>query len=145
MPGRRFKPSERVTDICHVSTRASSSPPRPQPLLGRLSLHSLHAPTCRRLAPPAGYNGPVTIVDRTPPQNLEAEQSVLGSVLLDNEVYAALEGMLTPEHFYKESHRKIFRAFERLFPPRRADGLGDPDRRAEANGRARDRRQRCPT
>lgn len=50
-----------------------------------------------------------------PPQNLEAEQSVLGSVLLDNEVYAQIEGMLTPNHFYKEAHRKIFRAFERLF------------------------------
>ena len=63
----------------------------------------------------------MTLVDRTPPQNLEAEQSVLGSVLLDNEVYATLEGMLTPEHFYKESHRKIFRAFERLF--RRAEPM----------------------
>ncbi len=52
---------------------------------------------------------------RTPPQNLEAEQSVLGSILLDNEVYAAIEGVLTANHFYKESHRKIFRAFERLF------------------------------
>ncbi|MEX2502018.1 MAG: replicative DNA helicase [Trueperaceae bacterium] len=52
---------------------------------------------------------------RTPPQNLEAEQSVLGSVLLDNEVYAALEGVLRPEQFYKESHRKLFRAMGRLF------------------------------
>jgi replicative DNA helicase len=51
---------------------------------------------------------------RTPPQNLEAEQSVLGSILLDNEAYAQLEGMLRPEHFYKEGHRKIYRAFERL-------------------------------
>ena len=50
-----------------------------------------------------------------PPQNLEAEQSVLGSILLDNDVYAQIEGTITPEHFYKESHRKIFRAFERLF------------------------------
>ena len=52
---------------------------------------------------------------RTPPQNLEAEQSVLGSILLDNEVYASIEGMLTAEHFYKEGHRKIYRAMERLF------------------------------
>ena len=27
-----------------------------------------------------------------PPQNLEAEQSVLGSILLDNDVYAQIEG-----------------------------------------------------
>ena len=52
---------------------------------------------------------------RTPPQNLEAEQSVLGSILLDNEVYAHIEGILTANHFYKEGHRKIFRAFEKLF------------------------------
>ena len=51
---------------------------------------------------------------RTPPQNLDAEQSVLGSILLDNEAYSQIEGMLRPEHFYKEGHRKIYRAFERL-------------------------------
>ena len=55
------------------------------------------------------------VESRTPPQNLDAEQSVLGSILLDNEVYATLEGMLQPEHFYKEGHRKIFRAITRLF------------------------------
>lgn len=58
---------------------------------------------------------------RTPPQNLEAEQSVLGSVLLDNEVFANIEGTITANHFYKEGHRIIFRAFERLF--RRAEPI----------------------
>ena len=52
--------------------------------------------------------------NRTPPHNLEAEMSVLGSILLDNETYSSLEGMLVPEHFYKEAHRKIFRAIEKL-------------------------------
>ncbi len=52
---------------------------------------------------------------RTPPHNLEAEKSVLGSVLLDNEVYATLEGTLTAELFYKEGHRKVWRSLERLF------------------------------
>jgi replicative DNA helicase len=55
------------------------------------------------------------VESRTPPHNLDAEKSVLGSVLLDNEVYAALEGTLTAEHFYKEGHRKVWRALERLF------------------------------
>ena len=49
-----------------------------------------------------------------PPQNLEAEQSVLGSILLDNEVYAAIEGIVGAHHFYKEGHRKIFRSMEKL-------------------------------
>ncbi len=52
--------------------------------------------------------------NRTPPHNLEAEQSVLGSILLDNEVYSQLEGTLNAEQFYKEGHRKVFRAIERL-------------------------------
>lgn len=51
---------------------------------------------------------------RTPPNNLEAEQSVLGSILLDNEVYGQLEGTITADQFYKEAHRKVFRAMERL-------------------------------
>ena len=55
------------------------------------------------------------VESRTPPQNLDAEQSVLGSILLDNEVYATLEGTLRAEHFYKEGHRKVFRGMERLF------------------------------
>jgi replicative DNA helicase len=55
------------------------------------------------------------VESRTPPHNLDAEKSVLGSILLDNEVYTVLEGMLTAEHFYKEGHRKVWRAIERLF------------------------------
>jgi replicative DNA helicase len=46
---------------------------------------------------------------------LDAEKSVLGSILLDNDVFAALEGTLSADRFYKEGHRKIFRAMERLF------------------------------
>ncbi|UCH28034.1 MAG: replicative DNA helicase [Trueperaceae bacterium] len=46
---------------------------------------------------------------------MEAEQSVLGSILLDNEAFAVIEGLISAEHFYKEGHRKIFRAMDRLF------------------------------
>jgi replicative DNA helicase len=51
---------------------------------------------------------------RIPPHNLDAEASVLGSILLDNEAYHSLEGSLHPEHFYKEANRKIFAAIENL-------------------------------
>jgi replicative DNA helicase len=51
---------------------------------------------------------------RIPPHNLDAEASVLGSILLDNEAYHSLEGSLRPEHFYKEANRKIFAAIENL-------------------------------
>ena len=55
------------------------------------------------------------VESRTPPANLDAEKSVLGSVLLDNDVFASLEGTIQSEHFYKEGHRKIFRAMDRLY------------------------------
>lgn len=51
---------------------------------------------------------------RIPPHNLEAEASVLGSVLLDSEVLDRLEGTLIAESFYKEGHRKIWACMEQL-------------------------------
>ncbi|MEK7268196.1 MAG: DnaB-like helicase N-terminal domain-containing protein, partial [Nitrospirota bacterium] len=47
---------------------------------------------------------------RLPPQNLEAEQSVLGAVLLDNASLAKAMEVLTDEDFYRTTHRKIFLA-----------------------------------
>ncbi len=47
---------------------------------------------------------------RLPPQNLEAEMSVLGGVLLENEALSRALEFLTPDDFYRESHRKIFHA-----------------------------------
>ncbi len=51
---------------------------------------------------------------KIPPQSLEAEMSILGGVLLDNEaINRALES-IRPEDFYRESHRKIFKAMIEL-------------------------------
>jgi len=47
---------------------------------------------------------------KLPPQNLEAEESVLGAVLLDNEAIDAALEILTGDDFYREAHRKIMRA-----------------------------------
>ncbi len=47
---------------------------------------------------------------RMPPQNLEAEMSVLGGVLLENEAMNRALEYLTTSDFYRESHRKIFNA-----------------------------------
>jgi replicative DNA helicase len=52
-----------------------------------------------------------------PPHNLEAEQSVLGAILLaDTTLYGLVinEG-LKPEHFYREQHATIYRAMLRLY------------------------------
>ncbi len=55
------------------------------------------------------------IASRIPPQNLEAEQSVLGSILLDNEALLKVLEILSPEDFYREAHRKIFLAMIEMF------------------------------
>ena len=47
---------------------------------------------------------------KIPPQNIEAEQSVLGGILIENDaVNKALE-ILVPEDFYRDAHRRIFEA-----------------------------------
>jgi replicative DNA helicase len=51
---------------------------------------------------------------KLPPQSLEAEMSILGGILIDNDAINRVLEMLTPEDFYRESHRKIFQAMMRL-------------------------------
>ena len=52
---------------------------------------------------------------RIPPQNIEAEQSVLGSMLLDKEAIPTITEILKSEDFYREDHREIFEAVIDLF------------------------------
>ncbi len=54
-------------------------------------------------------------VDRLPPQNLEAEQSVLGSILLDRDAIATAIEHLRPEDFYQDVHQLIFRTVLKLY------------------------------
>ena len=51
---------------------------------------------------------------KLPPQNVEAEQSVLGAVLLDNSAMAKAMELLVEDNFYRTSHRKIYRAMLEL-------------------------------
>ena len=62
-----------------------------------------------------GSKYPLTSLDRLPPQNIEAEQSVLGAVLLENEAIATVIEHLTPGDFYKDAHKKIFIAMLELY------------------------------
>lgn len=52
---------------------------------------------------------------KIPPQNLEAEQSVLGSILLEPEALSRVLEVMTGEDFYREAHRKIFNAMLELY------------------------------
>jgi replicative DNA helicase len=47
---------------------------------------------------------------KLPPQNLEAEQSVLGGILLENLALNTVLEALDPSDFYSDAHRKIFSA-----------------------------------
>lgn len=49
-------------------------------------------------------------MERVPPQNLEAEQSVLGSMLIDREAIVIASELVRPTDFYREGHQKIFEA-----------------------------------
>ncbi|MBI3815413.1 MAG: replicative DNA helicase, partial [Nitrospinae bacterium] len=53
---------------------------------------------------------------RLPPQNIEAEQSIIGAILLENEALPkSLEILRDEKGFYRDSHRKIFAAVLDLF------------------------------
>ncbi|TAN39139.1 MAG: replicative DNA helicase [Nitrospirae bacterium] len=54
-------------------------------------------------------------LDKLPPQNIEAEQSVLGAILIDNSALTSALELLTEEYFYRDSHRRIFNAMIELF------------------------------
>lgn len=51
---------------------------------------------------------------RIPPHNDEAEQSVLGSMMLDSDALSVGLSMLSSESFYKPAHQKIFTAIKKV-------------------------------
>ncbi|MDD5691672.1 MAG: replicative DNA helicase [Candidatus Omnitrophica bacterium] len=63
------------------------------------------------------------ILDKLPPQNLEAEMAVLGSMLLDEEAVSVAVEKLDAGCFYKDTHRKIFQAISDLFNANKAVDL----------------------
>lgn len=52
---------------------------------------------------------------RTPPQNIEAEQSLLGAILIHDKALLKVVELLAPDDFYREGHRVIFEAMLALF------------------------------
>ena len=50
-----------------------------------------------------------------PPQSLEAEESILSAILVDNDTLLEVLEILSPEDFYRSAHQKIFSAISELF------------------------------
>lgn len=57
----------------------------------------------------------ITAVEKIPPQNLEAEQSLLGSILLDKEAMLKIADEIDSDDFYKNSHADIFETIKELY------------------------------
>lgn len=66
--------------------------------------------TARRLLIAA----PEPLMFRPAPHNLEAEQALLGAILVNNEALDRVSGFLTPEHFYEPLHATIFETLATL-------------------------------
>lgn len=58
---------------------------------------------------------PDSIGPRIPPHSYEAEESVLGSLLIDKDAMVRVADFLVAEDFYKDSHRKIYQACNELY------------------------------
>ena len=50
-----------------------------------------------------------------PPHNLDAEESILSAILIDNSILLDVLEILSPEDFYKSAHQKIFLSITELF------------------------------
>ena len=69
---------------------------------------------------PAGMPEPGSLGDRTPPQDMAAEQSVLGGMLLSKDAIADVLEKLRARDFYRPTHQHIYDAILHLY------GRGEP-------------------
>ncbi|MBM3245936.1 MAG: replicative DNA helicase [Candidatus Omnitrophica bacterium] len=63
------------------------------------------------------------MLEKVPPQNLEAEMAVLGSMLIDEDAIGVAAETLTSDSFYNDSHRKIFETILVLYNANKAVDL----------------------
>jgi replicative DNA helicase len=80
---------------------------------------------------------------RVPPQSIEAEQSVLGGLLLDNSAWDKIADIIAEADFYRSDHRAIFRHIAQLIEENRpadaltvAESLERAGKLAEVGGQA---------
>lgn len=66
---------------------------------------------------------PNAILDKLPPQNIEAEMAVLGSMLIDEDAISVATERLDKDAFYKDTHQRIFEAILELYNANKAVDL----------------------
>jgi replicative DNA helicase len=64
-------------------------------------------------------NDPQLVQLRVPPHSIEAEQSVLGGLLLDNQAWERVADILLEGNFYRDDHRRIYRHIGKLMEKNR--------------------------
>src|SRR3989338_11522143 len=57
----------------------------------------------------------VEMPSKKPPQNVEAEQCLLGCLMLDKNAIIRVSDFISPEDFYKDIHKEIFDSMADLF------------------------------
>ena len=77
------------------------------------------------------------LLQRIPPHNNEADQSVLGSMLIDAESVSEASGSLKGEDFYSDAHKEIFEAMLDIYEQGRTGGSGCPYRGIETERNSR--------
>lgn len=59
-------------------------------------------------------NDPQLLALKVPPHSIEAEQSVLGALLLDNSAFDKIADLVSADDFYRDDHRRVFRHIVKL-------------------------------
>src|SRR5512147_3117905 len=72
-------------------------------------------PQARRAEPA----DPQLLALKVPPHSVEAEQSLLGALLLDNQAFDRVADLVAGEDFYRDDHRRIFRHISKLIEQNR--------------------------
>ncbi len=75
---------------------------------------------------------------KIPPNSTEAEQSVLGAILIDKNAIVEVAGFLRPEHFYEDRHNWIFAAMLALYEERKPIDLLTLTEKLKADKKHRD-------
>jgi replicative DNA helicase len=78
---------------------------RPIPDQIRSATSSMAPPDSNVLKLPADPNAPAY---RSAPHNIEAEQSLLGAILVNNDAFYRVSDFLEPKHFFETVHQKIY-------------------------------------
>ena len=63
---------------------------------------------------PVRSSGAAEIAPRSPPQNLEAEQALLGAIIINNDAFDRVSDFLKAEHFHEPVHQRIYEVMTAL-------------------------------